>query len=372
MLMKNAIAVLFAVMIAFPAFAGNKIYPNSAVGLKTCLEDAKTGRAVPYHPTTKNALHSREFAQKEVGARGACLTGAYVREDDGAVTKVGVVYVAKGFQYGEKLSNGKVVARRMTECSNPFDNAVSPEPLTAISTPIVPGPAPVAGCSADDCGNITETVVRTIIVDQRVICLPANVSAVWNGTKYDCPVLAINTPAVVGGPTRCAQCTPAVAPRVHAPAPPVADVCPGGNCRPHFNLEGRRDNPGRCVVAIADGGRTRYVRLDRHRNSGRLMAAEIASEDAELDRQRFPRITYVGDHTTTARPLGGTCAEDRGYFTSDRSFGPTIARLGFPNHCTVSQSVQNRPVARSGAGQYGQASRPRQYVEWGNPPQYGY
>lgn len=128
MKVSKLIVFIAMVLVSFSSFATNVakgIYENNTAGLKKCWEDAVQGKAVGYEPTTKNQLTSTDFEKKTVGKGGACLTGAYVREDKGSKVYVGTVFVSEGFEYGEQ-TKGKVTAYRMVKCSNPFQGIYFP------------------------------------------------------------------------------------------------------------------------------------------------------------------------------------------------------------------------------------------------------
>lgn len=256
-LQKIAIAFVMAV-VSFGASAANPakgIYENDGIGMVQCLADMKAGTAKPYTPTTKNPLTDKTFEVKKMGKGGACLSGAYVREDKDAKVTRGVVYVAEGFAYGEqKTASG--TSYRMAACSNPFDGInVPPEKVAEMPT-VVQGTTTLVVNKIIERNEVTvETTIAHVEVCKDSTARPKQNPATG---KLECPAVEVHLPITVIPDLKVAPNIVMAPVKVDVPIQPQVkaqaktddctdctplrktEVGKGGNCR--FAVPGNRSS----------------------------------------------------------------------------------------------------------------------------------
>lgn len=136
--------------------------------------------------------------------------------------------------------------------------------------------------------------------------------------------------------------TPVVVPVVVPPPPVIVPPpAPCDACVPAPRLNITTNSPrtdGRCVIAINDGGATKYVRLDQEKGSQRLLAFQVQNSTGDVDRN-LP-ITYVGyingsEKKTVELSGPPSCASSVKAFSEDRVFKWTAPRLQLGDKCKV-------------------------------------
>ncbi len=249
---RNLFAVLVFLMMASGAHAVSPIFDNEPSCTIAMNAGIITGS---YTPTTHAPFQGGPgWTKKRVGPAGACLSDAYITEENGKAANGKTVFV-KNFDYYVHVSGG----HRMAECNNHFGGITFPEEKVA-QTPapqaVVP-PAPVVVQAPPQIitreTTVVDKITKKIEVTTEVICISGNTTTAgtFENGKPACPTLHITAPAAVHMPTSVdspitvAQTPPMftapvrippvnVPPQAQRPQPAAsaAGCTPGVNCAP--------------------------------------------------------------------------------------------------------------------------------------------
>jgi hypothetical protein len=305
---KIIVSLILVLVSGFAQASGFTVFDN----VDSCKIAVSADKAQSYTPTTKAPFAGgKGWTKKVVGAGGACLGQAHVLED-GAPKNGKAVFVPAGFVYWEHTSG----AFRMNDCSNPFGQLVAIQPVQTPTSVAQAAEVPIqhGSCTTNDCNTVTEVQVLNQVVVRNLICKDEVTRTTFAPTNGQCnfaPAQA-NVQMVATSSVAC------------------GNTC-NNKSTSNLNISGkvaRTDN--RCVVKLSFNGSSRYVRLSPEKGTGRLMAAVVDNEQAEFNRSN--PIVYVGADNAFLH-ANSTCEAAIEGFSSNRSYAPTIRKLGLPD-CT--------------------------------------